>query len=110
MKLTFFPFSSELLSREILGLEECLPEELLSGTGGVWEEALGGNKPPAQGPGPGGMQQQMNGDDNGGNVVVVPPNVTMQRAMQQQHQQQLAQHLLQQVSGRGDSKSSLADY
>lgn len=85
----------ELLSRsDIYGLEDCLPDELV---GPGWEEVLGGNKPPAQGPGPGGLQQQqMNGDDNGGNVVVVPPNVTMQRSMQQQ--QMVAHHLLQQVS------------
>ena len=83
-----------------------------------WEEVLGGNKPPAQGPGPGGMpQQQMNGgDDNGGgpvgNVVVVPPNVTMQRSMQQQQQQMVAHHLLQQGNknqmvqmGMGGNKS-----
>lgn len=94
----------ELLSRsDIYGLEDCLPDELVS-TG--WEEVLGGNKPPAQGPGPGGLpqqQQQMNGDDNGGNVVVVPPNVTMQQQQQQQRsmqqqQQMVAHHLLQQVS------------
>lgn len=100
-KLIFHFSSTELLSRsDIYGLEDCLPDELVSAG---WEEVLGGNKPPAQGPGPGGMQQQgggggpqMNGgDDNGGNVVVVPPNVTMQRAMQQQ---QMAHHLMQQVS------------
>lgn len=93
---------TELLSRsDIHRLEDCLPDELVSPS---WEELLGGNKPPAQGPGPGqGQQQQhqMNGgdDNNGGggaNVVVVQPNVNMQRAMQQQQQQQLVHQLLQQ--------------
>lgn len=73
-----------------------------------WEEVLGGNKPPAQGPGPGQQQQQMNGDDNGGgNVVVVPPNVTMQQQQQQQRtmqqqQQMVAHHLLTQVRDGGE--------
>lgn len=98
----FLPLiTTELLSNsDIYGLEDCLPDELVS-TG--WEEVLGGNKPPAQGPGPGGLPQQMNGgDDNGGNVVVVPPNVTMQQQQQrsiQQQQQMVAHHLLQQVGG-----------
>lgn len=89
---------TELLSRsDIYGLEDCLPDELVS-TG--WEEVLGGNKPPAQGPGPG--QQQMNGGDE--NVVGGPPNVTMQQQQQRtmQQQQMVAHHLLQQVLGSWD--------
>lgn len=74
---------------DIFGLEDNLPDELVS-SGNNWGEQLGGNKPPAQGPGPGGMP--LNGEDPG------VPNVQLQRQMAQQHQQQL-QHLMQQVSG-----------
>lgn len=73
---------------DIFGLEDNLPDELVS-SGNNWGEQLGGNKPPAQGPGPGGMP--LNGEDPG------VPNVQLQRQMAQQHQQQI-QHLMQQVS------------
>lgn len=57
-------------------LEDNLPDELMGGHS--WSEQMCGNKPPAQGPGPGGPQ--MNGEDP--NVA----NVTMQRQLQQQQQ------------------------
>uniref|UniRef100_A0A1B0DMU5 Uncharacterized protein n=2 Tax=Phlebotomus papatasi TaxID=29031 RepID=A0A1B0DMU5_PHLPP len=83
------PSDSELISRsDIYNLEDHLPDELVS-SGTNWGDQLAGNKPPAQGPGPGGAPQ-MNGEDSG----VVPPNANI--AMQRLHQQQLAQHLMQQ--------------
>lgn len=60
-------------------LEDNLPDELMAG-GNSWSDQMLGNKPPAQGPGPG----QMNGED---------PNVVSNVAMRIQ-QQQLA-HLMQ---------------
>lgn len=75
---------------DIFGLEDNLPDELVS-SGNNWGEQLGGNKPPAQGPGPGGMP--LNGKDPG------VPNVQLQRQLaQQQQQQQQLQHLMQQVN------------
>lgn len=46
-------------------LEDTLPDELMSGGTG-WGEQIGGNKPPAQGPGPGNQQHPplMNGGDD----------------------------------------------
>lgn len=64
-------------------MEDNLPDELVSSGG--WGDQLGGNKPPAQGPGPG---NQLNGEDPG------VPNVALQRQLQQQH----IQHIMQQVS------------
>lgn len=68
---------------DIFGLEDNLPDELVS-SGNSWGEQLGGNKPPAQGPGPG---MPLNGEDP--NI----PNVQLQRQIQ--HQQ--LQHMMQQV-------------
>lgn len=59
-----------------------MPDELVS-SGNSWGEQLGGNKPPAQGPGPGGP---INGEDPG------VPNIALQRQLQQQQ----LQHLMQQ--------------
>lgn len=56
-----------------------MPDELVS-SGNNWGEQLGGNKPPAQGPGPG-NQHLSNGED---------PNV-LQRQLQQQQLHQLMQ-------------------
>lgn len=72
-------------SMDIFGLEDNLPDELVS-SGNSWGEPLGGNKPPAQGPGPG--NQQINGED---------PNLSsavLQRQFQLQQQQlhNLTQH------------------
>lgn len=67
----------------IFGLEDNLPDELVS-SGNNWGEQLGGNKPPAQGPGPG--NQHINGEDP--NV----PNAMLQRQLQQQQ----LHHLMQQ--------------
>jgi hypothetical protein len=59
-------------------LENDLPDELI-GTNTAWGEQLGGNKPPAQGPGPGG---QINGDDN---VNSLTGNNVLQRQMVHSH-------------------------
>lgn len=53
-------------------------------SGSNWGEQLGGNKPPAQGPGPG--NQHLNGED---------PNVP--NVLQRQLQQQQLHHMMQQV-------------
>lgn len=55
-------------------LENDLPDELM-GTNTAWGEQMGGNKPPAQGPGPGG---QINGEDN---VNALAGNSVLQRQM-----------------------------
>ncbi|XP_059616198.1 protein cbp-1-like [Phlebotomus argentipes] len=82
------PSDSELISRsDIYNLEDHLPDELVS-SGTNWGDQMASNKPPAQGPGPGGPPQ-MNGEDSG----VVPPSANI--AMQRLHQQQLT-HLMQQ--------------
>lgn len=75
-----------LSSIDIFGLEDNLPDELVS-SGNNWGEQMGGNKPPAQGPGPG--NQHINGED---------PNA-MQRQLQQQQLHQLMQQQ-QQVTNR----------
>lgn len=62
---------------DIFGLEDNLPDELVSSVNS-WGEQLGGNKPPAQGPGPGGP---LNGDDSSA----------------QMRQMQQMQHLMQHV-------------
>lgn len=81
----FLHFYTDVLSGiDIFGLEDNLPDELVSSNS--WGEQLGGNKPPAQGPGPG---SQINGEDPG------VPNVALQRQLQQQ---QLQHHLMQQAS------------
>ena len=67
-------------------------------SGNSWGEQLGGNKPPAQGPGPGGP---LNGEDPG------VPNIALQRQM---HQQQQLQHLMQQVSSDSLSFSNKMCY
>lgn len=77
-------FGADVLSSiDIYGLEDNLPDELVS-SGSNWGEQLGGNKPPAQGPGPG--NQHMNGEDP--NV----PNAVLQRQLQQQQ----LHHIMQQ--------------
>ena len=58
----------------MFSLEEHLPDDLLSGVGNnQWmDQQMGGNKPPAQGPGPGPQQQMQHNQLNGGddsNVV-----------------------------------------
>lgn len=59
-------------------------------SGNSWGEQLGGNKPPAQGPGPGGPG--LNGDDSGvGGGGGGVPNNALQRQLQ-------LQHMMQQVS------------
>lgn len=73
---------------DILGLEDNLPDELVS-SGNSWGEPLGGNKPPAQGPGPG--NQQINGEDPG------LSNAVLQRQLQQQHLHHIMQQQQQQV-------------
>lgn len=82
----FFFFSSNLLdvlaSIDLFGLEDNLPDELVSTSN--WGDQISGNKPPAQGPGPG---NQINGDDPG------VPSVTLQRQLQQH---QLQHHIMQQ--------------
>lgn len=80
----FFYFIDVLSSLDIFGLEDNLPDELVS-SGNSWGEQMGGNKPPAQGPGPGGP---LNGEESG------VPNVALQRQLQQQQ----LQHLMQQVN------------
>jgi hypothetical protein len=69
-------------------LENTLPDELMAG-GTSWGEQMGGNKPPAQGPGPGQQpgpqqlhQKQMNGED---------VSSIQQQIMMQQQQRQLQQ-------------------
>lgn len=74
-----------LSTLEMFDLEDNLPDELVSG-GPSWEQMCG-NKPPAQGPGPGNNHQQMNGNDDTG-----LNNAQIQRQMQ--HQQQLSHHLM----------------
>lgn len=54
-------------------LENDLPDELM-GTNTAWGEQMGGNKPPAQGPGPGGQ----NGEDMANALV---GNSVLQRQM-----------------------------
>ncbi|XP_063706761.1 CREB-binding protein isoform X2 [Culicoides brevitarsis] len=66
--------TSDVLSIDMFDLENDLPDELM-GTGTAWGEQLGGNKPPAQGPGPGG---QINGEDN---VNALAGNSVLQRQM-----------------------------
>ncbi|XP_045763307.1 histone lysine acetyltransferase CREBBP isoform X11 [Maniola jurtina] len=77
---------------DMFDLEKDLPDELM----GSWGEqpGVGGPKPPAQGPGPGGQmaQQQLNGDD---------PTAAMQR--------QINNHLIQQVFSQGN-KSGLVGH
>lgn len=65
-------------------LENTLPDELMSG-GTSWGEQMAGNKPPAQGPGPGPQQQisQMNGEE--------VSNIQQIRMQHQQHNRQLHQ-------------------
>lgn len=77
-------FADVLSSIDLFGLEDNLPDELVSSNN--WGEQLGGNKPPAQGPGPG---NQINGEDPG------VPNLALQRQLQQQ---QLQHQLMQQVN------------
>lgn len=64
-------------------LENDLPDELMasSNSWGMVSDPLGGNKPPAQGPGPGNLQNGVDAADN---------------ALRQQ--MQLNHHLLQQVT------------
>lgn len=64
----------DVLSIDMFDLENDLPDELM-GTNTAWGEQLGGNKPPAQGPGPGG---QINGEDN---VNALTGNSVLQRQM-----------------------------
>lgn len=71
-----------LSSSDIYGLEDNLPDELVS-SGNSWGEQFGGNKPPAQGPGPGGL---LNGDDPG------VPNAALQRQLQLHLMQQVIYH------------------
>lgn len=82
MKFLLVLISDGLSSIDLFGLEDQLPDELVSTNN--WNEQLGGNKPPAQGPGPG---NQINGEDPG------VPNVALQRL---HHQQQLQHHIMQQ--------------
>lgn len=71
---------------DIFGLEDNLPDELVSTNN--WSEQLGGNKPPAQGPGPGG-NQHINGEDQSVLQQRLQQQMQMQIMQQQHHQQQV---------------------
>lgn len=91
LNLFFNQFLIDVLSSiDIFGLEDNLPDELVS-SGNNWGEQLGGNKPPAQGPGPG--SQHLNGEDPG------VPNIALQRQLQQQQLHHMMQQQ-QQVNNR----------
>ena len=98
--LTFFllldHFSSGPNFDEMLLLETELPDELMQGAPASWEQQMGSNKPPAQGPGPGQQNQMYNSQLNGGDDMIVQSNVNLQRQHQPQQQQQQLAHLLQQ--------------
>uniref|UniRef100_A0A1Y1MHP2 Uncharacterized protein n=1 Tax=Photinus pyralis TaxID=7054 RepID=A0A1Y1MHP2_PHOPY len=72
-----------LSNMDMFDLENDLPDELMS-SGGSWgmvSDPLGNNKPPAQGPGPGGLQNGVENSDGTNSL----------------RQMQLNHHLLQQV-------------
>uniref|UniRef100_A0A1Y1MJM8 histone acetyltransferase n=1 Tax=Photinus pyralis TaxID=7054 RepID=A0A1Y1MJM8_PHOPY len=74
-----------LSNMDMFDLENDLPDELMS-SGGSWgmvSDPLGNNKPPAQGPGPGGLQNGVENSDGTNSL----------------RQMQLNHHLLQQVIG-----------
>lgn len=57
-------FIDVLSNMDMFDLENDLPDELMSSsTWGLGNDHMAGNKPPAQGPGPGGIQNGVDGPD-----------------------------------------------
>lgn len=59
--------SDVLSNMDMFDLENNLPDELMSSSSWGITDNMGTSKPPAQGPGPGGMQNGMDSNDNSGN-------------------------------------------